>query len=245
MKNEYTVVDFEIISSLPIELEGLSPQILFALFEIAIKWGEPVESEMLEFPAFGELGDGFVISIELDSPDRRMFLLKKSEFIQGFCLADEGLFIIKTEGPCVMWDKRISLEEAVFTIKETDETARSQGLIDLETDERIFSKLVAIGEKMLKVSEVFFDPNSLLVFPSEYSNEAIFTQFDHPESVSICEAGLSKFVCLKSTAKVIEGTLSILHKTTTTNRMIASIRLILNQEKSKTAAIGENKGQFN
>jgi len=244
MESEYSIADFEITSILPPELEGLDAQTLFDLFDIAMNWGESGEFEVLKPPVFGEIEQGFLIAVCLTSPDTSLILFKKSKLAQDFYLADEGVFTIKTKKiATVVWDIRISLEEAASVIEELDETAREKGLIDPATGERIFAR-PAIGERIYKVSEVFSNPNDILIFPSGFSDEFIFAQFDCSELVRIYHAGSSKFACLKSSAEAIEQALSTFQEIMMTERMTPISFLILDEEKSKTVA-GKNTAQFN
>lgn len=244
MENEYSITDFEIISILPAELEGLDSRMLFDFFDIVMKWGEPGELETLKFSALGELGNGFLIAVRPTSPDASMYLFKKSKFAENFCFADEGCFTIETEKLFVVWDTRISFEEAASVIKEVDEAAKAQGLIDPRTGERMFNKSINIGGEVFKISEVFSNPDYVLIFSPRLPDDLIFAQFDHPELVRIYYVRSFKFACLKSNAKAIEETLSAFRKIMTTDTITASKFLILGEEKSKTY-VTQNTGQFN
>lgn len=244
MESRYSITDFEIISVLPTELKGLDSQILFDFFDIVIKWGDLGEFEALKFPAFGRSGHGFLIVVWSTFPDTSICLLKKSKFAKGLCFADEGSFIIKTKKLSVIWDTRISLKEAASAIKEIDKIAKAQGFIDSGTGERLFKKLANTGGEVFKVSEAFSNPDNILIFSSEVSDDSIFAQFDHSELVRIYCAGSFKFACLKSNTKAIEETFSAFREIMTTDRMTASSSLILQEEKSKTA-VRQNTGQFN
>lgn len=198
MKRKVSAKDFEIVKA-PKELKNLTSQILYDLFDMAIKWGEPREDETVVLPALIN-GEGFIIMAVPES--RGLFLSKKSEILGEEMFApDKGALIVETRQKApIIWDKRILVAEVIKRIREINEIAKEGGLINSKTGERIFWESIKNKPVKYKVSEVFRTPGYIFLVPPDISEtpEQLLQQFDQPELLQIIEDGPLKVICLRS-----------------------------------------------
>lgn len=98
--------DFE-LEETPAELEGLTPQMLFDIYDQITKWGNP----------YGETGKvidvynpqaGWGIHVSASPFTRIVSVIKIDE--NGIAETTEGIFPLKPKLGVVLWDRRLTVE---------------------------------------------------------------------------------------------------------------------------------------
>lgn len=199
MNKNLTTEDFE-PKNLPEELSGLTAQILFDLFDIATKWGDAREDNMIG-GTFDKGEDKFIIAAHPAPPGiPGIFISKKSKRLPGMFAPDAGTFIFETTGNVgILWDKKVSLREITEAISKIDSCFKGKGFVDLKTEKRVPLPGREIKPVRYKVSEVFSNPDHIFFVPPDIPQtpEEILERFDRPELLEIIRNGCCAFICLK------------------------------------------------
>jgi len=117
-------------------------------------------------------------------------LLKGEEFMvleakQEEKVSPKGLpYIEETEEGVLIWDKRLSMEDAVFAIVQIDKKAKEEGLLDRKTGARLdLPEPVYAAQEKYKVEEVFSEQGALYPIMTGQGVERVIQEFDDPASL--------------------------------------------------------------
>ena len=125
--------DFE-LEEVPKELQGLTSQTLFKMYDQVTKWGD----------AYGETGKsmdvynpqaGWGIHVSASPFTKMMAVIKIDE--SGIAETTQGFFPLKPKVGVVLWDRRLTVDEAVEALAAQDTMARRAGYIN-EKAERLY-----------------------------------------------------------------------------------------------------------
>lgn len=117
--------DFE-PEEIPTELQGLTSQILFDMYDQVSKWGNPYGKTGKAMRVYNpEAGWGIHVSA---SPFTKIMVVIKIE--GGTAKTTQGIFSLKLKVGGVVWDRRLTVEQAREVLDAHDEIAEEAGYID-------------------------------------------------------------------------------------------------------------------
>jgi len=201
MQKELTVEDFEPMN-LPEELKGLTAQILFDLYDISVKWGQPTEDRMCGNTI--KIGESrILIQAHLSPPGvPGIYICKQAKPDSTVFMTVGGAFIFQTKGDVhVIWHRLVTVAEMETAIRNIDGFARSKRGNEFfgKEGERLALSGREVELVKMKVSQIFTSPDSVFMIPPDipYTAETVLAQFDHPELLCLVKSGCLTLVCLK------------------------------------------------
>lgn len=193
------------------DVEKLFKHVIDDLREIAIKWGyRYVDDDRMAIFLSKDFGSDFEITIVADLRQKKQTIIVRKgsertgthkllgggELLEGevvlFLEAKQeekvspgGLpYIEEKEEGVLIWDKRISMEDAIYVIVQIDSKAKEKGLLDKKTGKRLeLSEPIYIAQEKYRVEEVFSGQGTLYPIMSERKPEKVLQEFDDPESL--------------------------------------------------------------
>lgn len=175
--------------------DGLSPQILWDLWDISVKFGNVFEN-----------GVSFrTLELAVDIYDYRGnnrggtlgFTIAKN---RSSGLMSEGVQMFDLQnGMNVMWDMGHTIADIQGFIKEIDDFAIKNGM---KVEGQRITMLDTKEPRLERMSVKMFidEPGAVMtVFPG-FEAEDVINQFDHPELLAVIDQGPLKLICLKSGA---------------------------------------------
>lgn len=210
MARVVSVHDFVFVASDASDLPGLTKELLFELYDAAAKWGESVDNNMLGIQVTID-NTTIMIAAHLPTVGLPGVFVCQTVPGRGYTVTDAGAYTIMTrniitgEEAAIIWDRRVSVNEAEVALNTANERARASGLI-LESGERIAMPPQEPQEfkpPRWRVADVFSSPmNVFFVLPDDpESSERIRAEFDHPELLHILPNGS---ICLKQSLPKFE-----------------------------------------
>lgn len=124
--------DFE-LEQTPAELQGLTPQTLFDMYDQATKWGNPYGETGRIIDVYNpQAGWGIHVSA---SPFTRMMSVIRIDG-NGVAETTRGVFPLKPKIGVILWDRRLTVDEAVEALSAHDKMASEAGYVDAKSGHR-------------------------------------------------------------------------------------------------------------
>lgn len=125
--------DFE-LEEIPAELQGLTSRTLFDMYDQVTKWGNPYGETGKSMDVYNPQA-GWGIHVSASPFTRMMSIIKIDE--NGVAEATQGIFPLKPKVGVVLWDRRLTVDEASEALAAHDEMAREAGYIN-KNGERLY-----------------------------------------------------------------------------------------------------------
>jgi hypothetical protein len=128
--------DFE-LEETPSELQGLTSQTLFDLYDQVNKWGNPYGETGKSMDLYNRQA-GWGIHVSVSPFTRMMSVLKidENEVVE----TTEGIFTLKPKKGVVVWDRRLTVEQVEEALSAHDEIAKGAEHINPDSGERLYKE---------------------------------------------------------------------------------------------------------
>ena len=176
------------------KVKGLTPSMVFDLYDIVTKFGKVVpEDQTVRYSSGNKGSDSEIFLLASIIPGNLDLLVAKSNIM------DHGLEIMRTRRGVVTWDRALTIEGVKKAIIRIDTIASTKGLIDLRTGVRKpISPEFSIGKSgRYVVGEIFSGKGHIFVVPLGNDPEEYLRRFDHPEQLTTIPVGKGIAIILK------------------------------------------------
>ncbi len=176
------IVQFFELTNPPVELPGLSADLLADLYDLTRNFGIKDAAEKIARIWTSEPKE-IHVSISLKKDNYSIVIIGSG----GSTRAGAIPFQVG-KNTFIFWDNRISVVDMEVFIQEIDRFMQEQGCIDQSTGNRMTMLFRDTAEKKYIVDQVFVDEGTTMpALPGGPDIETLRRQFDQPEKVAILE----------------------------------------------------------